>query len=107
MGKVSATEVIPATWEERARKAWVYYIIEEALVKNWVNSWRIFVVGDEIKITSDDENVKNGAASLADQLSISAFVKDMIVSGWKILPPPLVGTYAPIRGDYHLLPSRP
>ena len=26
--KVSETEAIPATWEERARKAWEYYIEE-------------------------------------------------------------------------------
>jgi len=76
--KVSAIEAIPASWEERARKAWEYYI-EEPLVKNCVNSWRTFAVGDEIKITSDDEDVKNDAASLADRLSISAFVKDMIL----------------------------
>jgi len=49
------------------------------LVKNCVNSWRTFAVGDEIKITSDDENVKSDAASLADRLNISAFVKDMIL----------------------------
>ncbi len=85
LGKVSATEALPATWVERACKARKYYI-EEPLVKNCVNSWRTFVVDDEIKITSDDENVKNGAASPADQLSIFAFVKDMIVSGWRILP---------------------
>jgi len=76
--KVNATEAVPASWEDRARKAWEYYI-EEPLVKNCVNSWRTFAVGDEIKITSDDEDVKNDAASLADQLSISAFVKDMIL----------------------------
>lgn len=76
--KVSAIEAIPATWEERARKAWEYYI-EEPLVKNCVNSWRTFAVGDEIKITSDDEDVKSDAVSLADQLNISAFVKDMIL----------------------------
>lgn len=76
--KVSATEAIPATWEERARKAWEYYI-EEPLVKNCVNSWRTFAVGDEIKITSDDEDVKSDAGSLADRLNISAFVKDMIL----------------------------
>jgi hypothetical protein len=74
--KVSATEAIPATWEERARKAWEYYI-EEPLVKNCVNFWRTFAVGDEIKITSDDEDVKSDAGSLADRLNISAFVKDM------------------------------
>jgi len=76
--KVNATEAIPATWEERARKAWEYYI-EEPLVKNCVNSWRTFAVGDEIKITSDDEDVKSDAALLSDQLNISAFVKDMIL----------------------------
>ncbi len=76
--KVSATEAIPATWEERARKAWEYYI-EEPLVKNCVNSWRTFAVGDEIKITSDDEDVKSDAISLADRLNISSFVKDMIL----------------------------
>jgi len=76
--KVSATEAIPATWEKRARKVWEYYI-EEPPVKNCGNSWCTFAVGDEIKITSDDEDVKNDAASLADRLNISAFVKDMIL----------------------------
>ena len=38
--RVNASEAIPATWEERARKAWEYYV-EEPLVKNCVNSWRI------------------------------------------------------------------
>ena len=52
--RVNASEAIPASWEERARKAWEYYV-EEPLVKNCVNSWRTFAVGDEIKITSDDE----------------------------------------------------
>jgi len=76
--KVNTSEAVPTSWEERARKAWEYYL-EEPLVKNCVNSWRTFAVGDEIKITSDDEDVKNNAASLADRLSISAFVKDMIL----------------------------
>lgn len=76
--KVNATEAIPTSWEERARKAWEYYL-EEPLVKNCVNSWRTFAVGDEIKITSDDEDVKNDAALLADRLNISVFVKDMIL----------------------------
>jgi hypothetical protein len=47
--KVNASESVPATWEERARKAWEYYV-EEPLVKNCVNSWRTFAVGDEIKM---------------------------------------------------------
>jgi hypothetical protein len=56
---VAATDPIPVTWEERARKAWTFYI-EEPLVKNCVNSWRCFAVGDEIKLASDDEAVKDG-----------------------------------------------
>ena len=57
---INATEAVPASWEDRARKAWEYYL-EEPLVKNCVNSWRTFAVGDEIKIASDDEEVKSGA----------------------------------------------
>jgi hypothetical protein len=36
--RVNASEAVPATWEERARKVWEYYV-EEPLVKNCVNSW--------------------------------------------------------------------
>jgi len=75
---LNTTDAIPATWEERASKAWEYYL-EEPLVKNCVNSWRIFAVGDEIDVTSDDEGVKDEAEELADRLRISAFVKDMIL----------------------------
>ncbi len=75
---VNATEAVPASWEERARKAWEYYL-EEPLVKNCVNSWRTFAVGDEIKITSDDEEVKSGAMELAAQLGVFTFVKDMVL----------------------------
>ena len=50
--KIHALDAIPATWEERARKAWEYYL-EEPLVKNCVNSWRSFAVGDEIKVACD------------------------------------------------------
>ncbi len=48
-------------------------------MKNCVNSWRTFAVGDEIKITSDDEDVKWEAIALADRLGVSAFVKDMVL----------------------------
>ena len=75
---INATEAVPAAWEERARKAWEYYL-EEPLVKNCVNSWRTFAVGDEIKIASDDEEVKSGAVELAAQLGVFAFVKDMVL----------------------------
>ncbi len=77
-GAVSANDAIPASWEDRARKAWEYYT-EEPLVKNCVNSWRTFSVGDEVKITSDDEHVKLEANELAKQLRIPRFVKDMIL----------------------------
>ncbi len=75
---VIGKDAIPVTWEERARKAWEYYL-EEPLVKNCVNSWRTFAVGDEIKVTSDDEGLKDEAADLGDRVSVSTFVKDMIL----------------------------
>ena len=62
--KVNASEAIPATWEDRARKAWEYYV-EEPLVKNCVNSWRTFAVGDEIKIAGEDDDLKMGAIEAA------------------------------------------
>jgi hypothetical protein len=76
--KVNASDAIPVSWEERARKAWEYYL-EEPLVKNCVNSWRTFAVGDEIKITSDDENLKEQALEAAWRLNVSQFIKDMVL----------------------------
>ncbi len=76
--KVNASEAVPATWEERARKAWEYYV-EEPLVKNCVNSWRTFAVGDEIKIAGDDDKLKQEASEAANRLNLSQFVKDMIL----------------------------
>ncbi len=75
---ISSTEAVPATWEERARKAWTYYV-EEPLVKNCLNSWRSFAVGDEIRLTSDDAAVKEALAELHDRLALSDFVKDMVL----------------------------
>jgi hypothetical protein len=75
---ISSTEAVPATWEERARKAWTYYV-EEPLVKNCLNSWRSFAVGDEIKLTSDDAAVKDALLELHDRLALSDFVKDMVL----------------------------
>ena len=76
--KVNATETVPKTWEERARRAWEYYV-EEPLVKNCVNSWRTFAVGDEVKLASDDEALKEAATEFADRVELSAFVKDMVL----------------------------
>ena len=75
---LNPNEAIPATWEERARKAWEYYL-EEPLVKNCVNSWRTFAVGDEIKLSSDVETLKDAAIEAAWRLHISTFVKDMVL----------------------------
>ncbi len=76
--KIAAMDVIPRTWEERARKAWEYYL-EEPLVKNCVNSWRSFAVGDDVKIACDDEDVKDEAVEAADRLDLMDFVKDMVL----------------------------
>lgn len=77
--KLHADEcAIPKSWEDRAKKAWEYYV-EEPLVKNCINSWRTFAVGDQIKITSDDDAVKDEANDLADRLDVSEFVKDMVL----------------------------
>jgi len=75
---INPCDAIPALWEDRARKAWEYYT-EEPLVKNCINSWRTFAVGDEIKIKSDDDTVKEEANVLADRLGVSDFIKDMIL----------------------------
>ena len=48
-------------------------------MKNCVNSWRTFAVGDEIRITSDDDTLKTESNDLASRLHISRFVKDMIL----------------------------
>jgi len=77
-GAVLPSDAIPATWDERARKAWTYYV-EEPLVKNCVNSWRSFAVGDEIRLTSDDAAVKEALAELHDRLALSDFIKDMVL----------------------------
>ncbi len=72
------SEAVPSTWEERARRAWEYYV-EEPLVKNCVNSWRTFAVGDEIKIAAEDEDLKAAAQEALERLRITPFVKDMIL----------------------------
>ena len=76
--KVNASEGVPATWEERARKAWEYYV-EEPLVRNCINSWRTFAVGDEIKIAGDDDKLKLEATEAAYRLNLTQFIKDMIL----------------------------
>jgi len=58
---------------------WESYV-EEPLVKNCINFWRAFAVGDEIKITSDDGEVKwRGEAWSLWSIRSAFFVKNMIL----------------------------
>lgn len=75
---INSTDPIPKTWKERAVKAWNYYL-EEPLVKHCINAWRVFAIGEEIKIAADDEDLKVEARELANRLGVSSFVKDMIL----------------------------
>jgi hypothetical protein len=76
--KVAATDAIPKTWEERARRAWDYYV-EEPLVKNCVNSWRTFAVGDEIRLAADEEDFQAEVEAFSDRVDLVTFVKDMVL----------------------------
>lgn len=78
MGGSTDAPAIPTTWLDRAKLAWTYYI-EEPLVKASINTWRAFAIGDEIKLTSDDEAVQAEVQKLHDTLKLSTFVKDMIL----------------------------
>lgn len=66
---------LPATWEERARRAWDYYLTEP-IVSSIVNAWRIFAIGDEISVLTDDEQLDAEIASFAKRVKLSDFVKD-------------------------------
>jgi len=74
----SAKEVIPADWHARASKAWDYYI-EEPLVSNVINTWRIFAVGDEVRVAAEDEQIEQEALDLVYRLDLNSFIKDMIL----------------------------
>ncbi len=69
---------IPGDWKERARKAWQYYV-EEPIVSNTINTWRTFAIGDMIKVTADDDKVREEAERLSAALGINRFIKDMIL----------------------------
>ena len=76
--ELTAVGAIPATWEERARKA-VEYFQEEPLVSNAVNAWRTFALGDEIAISCDDEKLQEEANEAYWRLDLNRFVKDMVL----------------------------
>ncbi len=75
---LNADDPIPANWEDRAQKAWSYYL-EEPLVSNAINAWHTFSIGEEIRLSSDDDGLKEQAEELADRLDISGWLKDMIL----------------------------
>lgn len=69
---------IPTDWKERAKKAWEYYQ-EEPIVSNTINTWRTFAIGDQVKITADDEEVRTEGNKLFNALKVNRFIKDMIM----------------------------
>ena len=71
-------KAIPTEWVEQAKKAWEYYL-QEPIVSNTINSWRVFALGDEIKITCEDEYIENEALKLFKDHNINRFVNDMIL----------------------------
>ena len=76
--KQGLPQAIPREWHERAANAWEYYI-EEPIVSNTINSWRVFALGDEIDVTSQDESVQDQARELFYGIELNRFVQDMIM----------------------------
>lgn len=75
---INAREVIPTNWEARAKRAWTYYQ-EEPIVKNAINAWRTFAVGEKVRVHSEDEALKTEAESLEAKLKLTTWLKDMIL----------------------------
>ncbi len=71
----AVNDAIPKTWEERAAKAWQFYV-EEPIVQNAINSWRTFAIGDEIQFNCDDDDVKWEVREFAERLKLNTLVKD-------------------------------
>jgi len=76
--KLNVNEAIPATWEERAKKAWEYYV-EEPIIRNIVDSWKAFSLGDEIKIACDDDDVKAEAVEFAEKINLHKLLSDALI----------------------------
>ena len=74
----SVKKAIPSEWVEQAKKAWEYYL-QEPIVSNTINSWRVFALGDEIKITCEDEHIENEVVKLFKNKNINRFVNDMVL----------------------------
>ncbi|HRT95136.1 MAG TPA: hypothetical protein P5532_11985 [Planctomycetota bacterium] len=76
--KLNVEEAVPQTWEERAKLAWQYYT-EEPIVKNAVNAWRTFAIGDELGFNCDDEGIEAEVIEFAERVGLEAFVRDMVL----------------------------
>jgi len=76
--KLNVEEAVPEAWEERAKLAWEYYT-EEPIVKNAVNAWRTFAIGDEVGLNCEDDEVEAEAVEFAERVGLDAFVRDMIL----------------------------
>ena len=76
--KHGLAEAIPREWHERAARAWEYYL-EEPIVSNTINSWRVFALGDEIDVVCDDEGARDQARELFYRVDLNSFVRDMIL----------------------------
>lgn len=69
---------IPASWEERAKKAMEYFQ-QEPIVSNALNTWRTFALGDEIEVVCEDQKMQTEAVEAFWRLDLNRFVKDMIL----------------------------
>jgi len=76
--KLNVEEAVPETWEERAKLAWEYYT-EEPIVKNAVNAWRTFAMGDAITLSCEGEDVQADVRAFAERVGLDAFVRDMVL----------------------------
>ncbi len=95
-GDVSVKSAVPRTWEERARKAVEYYQ-EEPLVANAINAWRTFALGDEVTVTSDNEDVQEEAQEAFYSLGLNVFLRDMI--GQLLIKGDAIGYVVPGKDD--------
>ncbi|HUU58021.1 MAG TPA: hypothetical protein VMZ50_00645 [Phycisphaerae bacterium] len=75
---LNVEEAVPETWDERAKLAWEYYT-EEPIVKNAINAWRTFAIGDEVGLNCEDDGVEAEAIEFAERVGLDAFVRDMVL----------------------------
>jgi len=76
--KLDVEDAVPEEWADRATLAWEYYT-EEPIVKNAVNAWRTFAIGDVITFSCDDEDVQADVRDFADRVGLDSFVRDMVL----------------------------